>query len=111
MAYKVREEATMGAYGDLFTDQRRYRPLDTVTVTVQGRSKGDERATIKVLDARLEPYYEAVMPLRDNRGEVQFTAAGPLGVHWIFLYFPDAERHQRYTNFGGCRDCHRDRQP
>lgn len=99
MAYRVRPEATMGAYGDLFTDQRRYRPLDTVTVTVQGRDKGDDRATIKVLDARLEPYFEAVVPLHDNRGQFQFTAAGPLGVHWIYLYWPDAERHQRYTNF------------
>jgi len=99
VSYRIRNEATIGAYGDLTTDHRRYRPLDAVSVYIIGRAKGDSRCRIRVCDARLEPYYEADVTLSQNRGEASFPAVGALGVHWIYLYFPDSDRHSRYTNF------------
>ncbi|NLS79097.1 MAG: hypothetical protein GXY76_17745 [Chloroflexi bacterium] len=98
MAYRVRPEATMGAYGDITTDRRRYAPLDTVRVRVTGRARGDVCCKVCVLDAKLRPYHEAQVKLVDNHGEVQFSAAGALGVQWLYLYFPSEERHSRYTN-------------
>ena len=35
-------EATMGAYGDVVPDRRSYRPLESVTVRINGRARGDE---------------------------------------------------------------------
>ena len=95
MHYRVRPEATMGAYGDLTTDRRSYRPLDQVTVRITGRNRGDRRCRIRVCDAQLCAYHEANVELFDNVGEAAFYAAGALGVHWIYLYFPDSERHVR----------------
>ena len=99
VSYKVRFEATISAYGDLVTDRRSYRPLDKVTVQIIGRDRGDERCRIRVHDASLQSYYENEVTLLNNHGEVSFLTSGTLGVHWIYLYFPDSDRHMRYTNF------------
>jgi len=99
MISKVSIKATMSAYGDLSTDRRSYRPLDRVVVQITGRYRGDQSCRIRVCDAELQPYYEAEVELSDNHGEVNFRAVGALGVHWIYLYFPDSDRHSRYANF------------
>ncbi|MCK5527290.1 MAG: hypothetical protein KAJ05_09080 [Candidatus Latescibacteria bacterium] len=99
MSYRVRLEATMGAFGDLTTDRRSYQPLDTVTVRITGRDSRDQQCKIKVCDDQLCAYHEADVELSDNVGETSFYAAGALGVHWIYLYFPDSDRHVRYANF------------
>ncbi len=99
MNYRVRPQATMGAYGDLTTDRRSYAPLDQVTVRITGREGGDRRCRIRVSDAQLHAYHEADIELSKNIGETAFRAAGALGVHWIHLYFPDSDRHMRYVNF------------
>ncbi len=99
MHYRVKSEATIGAYGDLMTDRHSYRPLDKVTVQITGRARGDEQCRVCVHDASLERYYKDDVRLSNNRGEVSFIASGTLGVHWIYLYFPDSDHHMRYTNF------------
>ena len=99
MNYRVRPEATMAAFGDLTTDQRSYRPLDLITLRITGRDRGDRRCRIRVCDAQWCDYHEADIELSDNVGETSFYAAGALGVHWIYLYFPDSDRHMRYANF------------
>ena len=98
-AYQIRPEATVGAFGVLSTDAKVYRPLDTVTVGVRGRAKGDTKCRIRVCDPNQRPYFETELTLTDNRAETQFTAAGPLGAHYIYLFWPDQKRHARYLNF------------
>ena len=92
---KVPIEATISAYGDLATDRRIYKPLDRITLKITGRHHGDKSCRIRVCDAQLKPYYEADIKLSNNRGEAEFHAAGQLGVHWVYLYFPDTEQHSR----------------
>jgi len=99
MAYRVRDEATIGAYGDLETDRSNYRPLDTVIVRIKGRNCGDDYCTIKVCDAKFRVYFRGKLLLNKNRGEISFRVAGAPGVHWIFLYFPKVQGHSRYINF------------
>ena len=99
-------EATEWHYGRIDTDKMAYAPLDTVMVIVTGRAKGDEVCSVRVCDDRLVPYFETEIRLEDNKGTVSFTAAGALGVHWAYLYFPDQERHQRYETFVvDCETC------
>lgn len=99
MHYQVRQQATMGVYGGIRTDSPCYKPLETVTVRVTGRDTGDERCRILVCDPLQRPYHEAEFDLEDNHGETTFPAAGALGNHYIYLYWPDKERHSRYLNF------------
>ncbi len=99
MPARVHPYATMGTYGDLRTDARRYRPLDTVTVTVTGRAQGDDRCTLRVCDDRQRPYFQTEVSLKDNRGQAQFLAGGPLGNHYLYLLWPGEKRHSRYLNF------------
>ena len=91
MPPRPRPEATLAAYGDLSTDRDCYEPLDPVTVTIVGRAKGDTRCFVRVEDAALTPYFESEVPLEDGRGTVAFPAAGQLGVHWVYLRFPNQD--------------------
>ena len=90
---------TVGAFGEITVDRREYRPLDTVVVRIQGRAKGDARCTVRVHDAEQRRYHEAEVVLQGNRGEARFTAAGRLGNHYIYLWFPGERRYSRYLNF------------
>lgn len=98
-SYRVRPEATVGVYGTLATDAPEYRPLDQVTVRVGGRAQGDTRCRIRVCDSNQRQYFETELSLSDNHAETRFTAAGPLGAHYIYLYWPGQKRHSRYLNF------------
>jgi hypothetical protein len=95
----IHPEATEGAYGRLVLEPVACRPLDIVTVRVEGRSKRDKQARIRVCDAEQQLYYEETITLRDNRGRARFAASGTLGAHYVYLYWPDRERHSRYSNF------------
>ncbi len=99
MTYHIAPEATTGAFGELSIDTKCCRPLDTVTVRVGGRAQGDSRGIIRVLDANQSLYYETEIELTNNRGETRFTAAGDLGVQWVYLTWPDEPRYSRYLNF------------
>jgi hypothetical protein len=90
---------TIGAYGELATDRRTYRPLDPVTVTVRGRDAGDTAARLRVCDPEQRVYAELDVPLTDNVGVAQFIAGGALGNHYVYLTWPDEPRHSRYLNF------------
>ena len=92
-------EATEAAYGGLATNARTYRPLDTVTVSVTARLKGDDHCTIRVCDPDQRPYYKSAVALENNRGRVRFLAGGQPGVHYIYLIWPGEQRHSRYVNF------------
>ena len=70
-AYKIRPEATVGAFGVLSTDAKVYRPLDTVTIGVRGRAAGDAKCRIRVCDPNQQPYFETEMALTDNRAETR----------------------------------------
>jgi hypothetical protein len=94
-----RTAAVESVYGRLETDAMIYRPLDTVTVTILGRAKGEPECTLRVADPEQRTYFETKVPLRDNRAQVRFTAAGPLGAHYIYLHWPGEKRHSRYLNF------------
>ncbi len=88
-SHNVRPEATLAAYGDLRVERDAYAPLETVTVTIHGRAKGDESCLILIEDAARRPYFQAEVPLHDNQGSVSFPALGQLGTHWVYLRFPD----------------------
>lgn len=88
---------TVRAYGDLWTDRDEYQPLDTVTVSIIGRAKGDDRCHVRVEDAALRPYFEAEVLLENGNGVVSFTAAGALGVHWVYLRFADKDPETPFT--------------
>jgi hypothetical protein len=92
-------EVTVGHFGTLTTDARTYQPLDQVTVRVGGRAKGDRHARVRVCDPNQRAYFETEIPLADNRGTVKFTAAAPLGSHYVYLTWPGEKRYSRYVNF------------
>jgi len=95
--HKLRAIATLAAYGDLDVERDAYEPLETVTVTIRGRAKGDESCFILIEDAARRPYFEAEVPLHDNQGSVSFPAMGQLGTHWVYLRFPDKESETAAT--------------
>jgi hypothetical protein len=93
------EKTTVAGYGEITTDRRAYQPLDTVLVRIRGRAQRDPHCIIRVHDSEQKKYFEAEVPLRDNRGEVRFSAAGPIGNHYIYLWHPGEKRYSRYLNF------------
>jgi hypothetical protein len=95
----IAAEATVGHFGTLTTDARCYEPLDQVTVQVGGRAKGDQRCRIRVCDPEQRTYFETEIPLEDNAGKVAFSAAAPLGSHYVYLTWPGEKRYSRYVNF------------
>ncbi|MHB9110521.1 MAG: alpha-L-rhamnosidase-related protein [Armatimonadota bacterium] len=99
MTYTKPADATEGAYGSLITDAHVYRPLDEVTVRIRGRHDGDTRCTVRVCDLDQQPYFETTVELVNNAGEAHFLAGGKLGVHYVYLYWPDGQRHSRYCCF------------
>ncbi len=94
-----RVTTTEGAYGRLETNAPSYRPLDVVTVRIQGRTKAGEKCSIRVTDPDRRVYFEAEAVLKNNRAEVRFPAAGGLGAHYIYLTWPGQKRYSRYLNF------------
>ena len=99
MLQLIDRRPNMEQYGALDTGRRTYRPLDKVAVTVTGRGKGDTRCGLRVADPEQRTYFETEIELKNNRGEAQFTAAGPLGTHYIYLTWPGEKRYSRYLNF------------
>jgi hypothetical protein len=57
MTKQIRPQATEGAFGRLSTDAKTYRPLDTVTVKIRGRDKGDKKCVIRVCDPEQRQYF------------------------------------------------------
>ncbi|MDD3927995.1 MAG: hypothetical protein PHT33_15230, partial [bacterium] len=53
----------------------------------------------RVCDPDQKAYFEEEVQLRQNEGKTSFIAAGPLGVHYIYLIWPDSEKYSRYLNF------------
>ena len=88
-----------GQYGRLETDRPSYRPLDNVRLTITGRARGDSTCRIRVADPLQKVYFEKNVDLANNRGRLQFPATGLLGVHYIYLHFPNEKRYSRYLNF------------
>jgi hypothetical protein len=87
------------AYGRLSTDKSSYRPLDVVKVKVGGRAAGDRKCRVKVADPDQKVYFEKDVDLEANQGGVQFSASGKLGVHYVYLWWPEAKKYSRYVNF------------
>lgn len=92
-------ETTVGHYGRLTLDARTYQALAVVTVRITGRQAGDTAATVRVCDPDQRPYHEATVTLTANQGELQFTAGGKLGTHYVYLLWPGDKGHRRYLNF------------
>lgn len=92
-------KTTVGFYGTLTTDAPTYRPLDTVTVRIGGRTSVDRTCRIRVCDNNQKEYFETEVALQDNRGEVRFPAAAPLGAHYVYLTWPNEKKYSRYVNF------------
>ena len=86
-------------YGRLETDRQTYRPLDTVRLNITGRAKPDTTCRIRVADPQQHTYFEKDVDLTNNKGQLQFPATGALGVHYIYLHFPNEKRYSRYLNF------------
>lgn len=95
----VEPAAVEGAYGRVTTDARVYKPLDRVTVRVEGRATGDPVGRIRVADSRQRTYFESDVRLSGNRGEVSFAAGGALGAQYVYLSWPGEKRYSRYLNF------------
>ena len=94
-----RKTNSEGQYGALATDRREYRPLDAVKVEIRGRAAGDRRCRIRVADPAQRVYFEQDVELTANRGAVTFPATGPLGNHYVYLWWPGESRYSRYVNF------------
>jgi hypothetical protein len=94
-----RDAISEGHYGRLSTSRTVYRPLDTVTVSIEGRASTDARCRIRVADPSQKVYLEREVPLAGNRATLSFPATGPLGVHYIYLWWPGEKRYSRYLNF------------
>jgi hypothetical protein len=94
-----RQPTSEGQYGAVSTDRREYRPLDEVKVEIRGRSAVDRRCRIRVADAAQRVYFESDVELTGNRGTVSFPATGPLGNHYVYLWWPGESRYSRYVNF------------
>ena len=90
---------TVATYGTLTLDAPSYWPLDTVTVTVNGRTQGDSRCTIRVCDPGQREYFCGEVALTNNVGRISFIATGPLGAHYVYLTWPGEKRYSRYHNF------------
>ena len=90
----TRATTTEGAYGILETNAANYRPLDLVTVLIQGRTKTDTKCSIRVTDPDRRTYFESEAVLINNRAELRFPAAGALGAHYIYLSWPGQKRSE-----------------
>lgn len=99
MAGNIHPQATEGAYGRLETDAPQYRPLDTITVTIRGRDRGDTSCTLKACDPEQRCTFQTRVTLQDNAATLSFAAPGPPGVHYLYLTWENEERHSRYLNF------------
>jgi len=88
-----------GHYGRISTSERQYRPLDPVVVQIQGRESGDSRCRIRVAGPDQKIYLEQDVSLAGNRGSFTFPATGPLGNHYVYLWWPGERRYSRYVNF------------
>ena len=86
-------------FGRIAADRRSYRPLDTVRVEIEGRAAGDRACRIAVADPAQRVYFEQEVALTKNRGAVSFPATGPLGTHYVYLWWPGENRYSRYLNF------------
>jgi hypothetical protein len=86
-------------YGRISTSQRQYRPLDPVVVEIEGRATGDSQCRIRVAGPDQKVYREQDVSLTGNRGSLTFPATGPLGNHYIYLWWPGERRYSRYVNF------------
>ena len=94
-----RKSTAEGQFGAVSTDRREYRPLDQVKVEIRGRSTPDRRCRIQVADPERRVYFDQDVELTANRGAVSFPATGPLGNHYVFLWWPGETRYSRYVNF------------
>jgi len=94
-----RKATSEGQFGAISTDRRAYGPLDEVKVEIRGRSAGDSRCRIRVADPGQGTYVERDVPLSGNSGTFSFRATGPLGNHYIYLWWPGESKYSRYVNF------------
>ncbi len=95
----VNPMATESSFGGLATDAPTYRPLDTVTVLIKARAKGDERCMIRVCDPEQRSYFKADVPLVKGRAEIEFLAGGLLGTQYVYLIWAGERRHSRFITF------------
>jgi len=96
---QIPSQAVEGAFGRIFTDKKTYRPLDTVTVHIRGRDRGDKKCTVRVCDPGQRQYFESGAALNNNRGSISFRAGLTLGAHYVYLVWPGEKWHSRYVNF------------
>lgn len=94
-----RTSTAEGRYGAITTGKRIYRPLDAVNIAIKGRTAGDRTCKIRVADPLQRVYFEQDVALANNRGTVSFPATGPLGTHYVYLWWPGETRYSRYVNF------------
>jgi hypothetical protein len=94
-----RTATSEGQFGAISTDRRAYRPLDEVKVEIRGRAAGDSRCRIRVADPAQRNYVDREVELNGNRGTVSFRATGPLGNHYVYLWWPGESKYSRYVNF------------
>ena len=94
-----RDTVSEGHYGRLTISQPVYHPLDSVVVRIQGRSAKDSRCRIRVADPSQKVYLDREVSLTGNQGTLSFPATGPLGVHYIYLWWLGDKRYSRYLNF------------
>lgn len=80
------ELATITAWGNIFTDKRRYSPLDIVKVTIRRESK-DSICRLKVKDSKSNIYIDKLVRLSKSSGITQIKCGGRLGIHTIFVDF------------------------
>ncbi|RLD09534.1 MAG: hypothetical protein DRI44_08270, partial [Chlamydiae bacterium] len=97
--YNVNATATESAFGGLETDAAAYHPLETVTIRIKARARGDSQCTIRVCDPEQHPYFEETVTLDRGRGKIRFRAGGLLGTHYVYLIWQGEQRHSRYVNF------------
>ena len=58
----------------------------------------EDGLVVLALTSKPRSCFETELALTDNRAETRFTAAGPLGAHYIYLFWPNGEPGHRMPN-------------
>lgn len=93
------QAVTEAAWGVLRVEKKKYKPLEEVQLTISAPVSGAETYRLEWYDGLGNLYGRAEGKLVDGKGQCNFQAGGFPGMHYVRLFFDDAETHSRLVNF------------
>ena len=93
------EAATEKAWGTLAVEKKQYKPLEEVELTVGEPASGAETFRLEWFDGLGNLYGKAEGRLVAGKGRCSFQAGGFPGMHYVRLFFDEAQTHSRLVNF------------